>query len=230
MPRIARVVVAGVPHHVTQRGNRREDVFFCDADRQRFLQMFLEYSQKHGLTALAYCLMTNHVHFVCVPRKQGSLAATFKPVNLRYAQHVNWTHELSGRLWQGRFYSCALDERHFWLAMRYVELNPVRARLCRRPWRYEWSSAAAHTDERAKSELLDLSDWYGQMSAEAWRKELIRVLNDAELAQMRLRTHTGRPLGSDSFLSKLEARLGRRLRALPPGRPRTGKPHASRGG
>ena len=129
MPRIARVVVPGVPHHVTQRGNRREDIFFRDADRRRFLQLFLEYSQKHGLATLAYCLMTNHVHFVCIPHRPQTLADTFKPVNLRYAQHVNWTQNLSGRLWQGRFFSCALDDEHLWAAIRYVERNPVRAKM-----------------------------------------------------------------------------------------------------
>jgi len=125
-----------------------------------------------------------------------------------------------GYLWQGRFYSCALDERHFWLAMRYVELNPVRAKLCRKPWRYEWSSAAAHVDGKARSKLLDLSRWYGMTSGEQWRKELSAKIDESNLAHLRVNTHTGRPLGSDSFLSKLEKVLGRRVRPLPVGRPR----------
>ncbi len=114
MPRMARVVVAGIPHHITQRGNRREDVFFCDDDRQRYLQLLLEYSAKHELETLAYCLITNHVHLVCVPAREESLSLVSKPLDMRYAQHVNWTHGISGRLWQGRFYSCVLDEDHLW--------------------------------------------------------------------------------------------------------------------
>jgi len=229
MPRIARTVVAGCAHHITQRGNNRQAVFFVDDDRQVYLELLKEQADKYGLKIAGYCLMDNHVHLVAIPQAEDSLAHAIGRTHFRYSQYLNRFHQRSGHLWQGRFYSCALDERHFWLAMRYVELNPVRAKLCRRPWRYEWSSAAAHTEERARSELLDLSEWYEQMPGEAWRKELSRMLNDAELAQMRRRTHTGRPLGSDSFLSKLETLLGRRLRALPPGRPKKGKSHASRG-
>jgi putative transposase len=229
MPRIARTVVAGCAHHITQRGNNRQAVFFVDDDRRVYLELLKEQADQYGLKLAGYCLMDNHVHLVAIPQVEDSLAHAIGRTHFRYSQYINRFHKRSGHLWQGRFYSCVLDERHFWLAMRYVELNPVRAKLCRRPWRYAWSSAAAHADERAGSEWLDLSDWREQMPAEAWRKELSRMLNDAELAQMRLRTHTGRPLGSDSFLSKLETLLGRRLRALPPGRPKKGKSHASRG-
>jgi len=108
MPRLARVVIPGCPHHVTQRGNRREDVFFIDADRERYLELLGEYAARHGLAVQAYCLMTNHVHLVVVPRAEGSLAAVLKPVHTRYTQHVNRTQGVSGRLWQGRFFSCPL--------------------------------------------------------------------------------------------------------------------------
>src|SRR4030042_6764614 len=110
------------------------------------------------------------------------------------------TIDRSGHLRQGRFCSCARDGRHLWSAIKYVELNPVRARLCRRAWRYAWSSAAAHTDEKAQSELLNLKHWYRQISAEAWRRELAQGPTDAEVARIRLRTHTSRPLGGDAFL------------------------------
>jgi putative transposase len=123
-------------------------------------------------------------------------------------------------LWQGRFYSCALDGRHLWWALKHVELDPVRARLCRRAWQYPWSSAGLHVDEPAESELLNLPRWYKQVSAEEWRKELAEGSTDAEVARIRLRTHTGRPLGSDRFLAKLETVLGRRVRPLPVGRPK----------
>jgi putative transposase len=107
--------------------------------------------------------------------------------------------------------------------MKYIELNPVRARLCRKPWRYAWSSAAVHIDDKAKSDILNLSRWYDIMSAGQWRKELVAGLSESELKRVRLSTHTGRPLGSDSFLSKLEKLLGRRVRPLPVGRPRKDK-------
>ena len=151
-------------------------------------------------------------------------------ITLRYAQYVNRLHGRSGHLWQGRFHSCALDRQHLWLALKYVELNPVRARLCRRAWRYAWSSAALHVDEAAESGWLDLARWYQRTSAAAWRQELAEGLTDEEVARIRLRTHTGRPLGNDRFVSKLETMLGRRLRPLPAGRPKKEAAKESRRG
>jgi len=142
----------------------------------------------------------------------------------RYTQSINRFHQRSGHLWQGRFYSCALDARCFRLAMKYIELNPVRARLRRKPWRYEWSSAAAHVDEQAESDVLNLRKWYRRISAEKWRADLAEGLTEVEMDRLRLRTHTGRPLGGDSFLSKIETALGRRVRPLPRGRPRKAAP------
>jgi putative transposase len=164
--------------------------------------------------------MTNHIHLVAIPHKEVSLANAVGRTAFRYTQYVNRMHKRSGHLWEGRFYSCALDERHTWLAAKYVELNPVRARMCRLPWRYEWSSATAHTDEDAESLLVDLSKWYNMISAKQWRDELVAGLNETEMSTIRLRTHTGRPLGTDSFISKLEKLIGRRVRPLPIGRPK----------
>ena len=220
MPRLARAIAVGCAHHITQRGNNRQDVFFVDDDRQVYLQLLKEQADKYGLEILAYCLMDNHIHLVAVPQQEDSLAKAIGRTHFRYTQYINRFQKRSGHLWQGRFYSCALDGRHLRPAIQYVELNPVRAKLCRKPWRYEWSSAAAHTDEKAESELLNLPRWYKQITAEAWRKELAEGLTEAEVAKIRLRTHTGRPLGSDSFLSKLETLLGRRVRPLAVGRPK----------
>jgi putative transposase len=203
-----------------QRGNNRESVFVADEDRRVYLQLLQEQADKYGLEVLGYCLMDDHMHLVAIPHEPESLAQAVGRTHFRYTQYFNRVHQRSGHLWQGRFHSCALDKRNLWLAMRYVELNPVRAKLCRKPWRYEWSSAAVHTDEKAESQLLNLRRWYKQISAEAWRKELAEGLTDAEVELLRLRTHTGRPWGSDSFLNKIETLLGRRVRPLPVGRPR----------
>ena len=219
MPRLARTVVAGCAHHITQRGNNRQDVFFVDDDRYVYLQLLREQAGKYGLDIVGYCLMGNHVHIVGIPRAEDSLAKAVGRAHFRYTQYINRFHKRSGHLWQGRFYSCALDGRHFWLAMRYVELNPVRARLCRKPWRYEWSSAGAHVGGKGRSELLDLGQWYDMISSEQWRKELDAGIDEVDVGRLRVNTHTGRPLGGDSFLSKLEKLLGRRVRPLPVGRP-----------
>jgi putative transposase len=218
----------GCAHHVTQRGNNRQRVFLVDDDRRVYLQMLTEEAGKYGLEVLGYCLMGNHVHLVAIPHAEDSLAKGIGRTHFRYSQYINRFHKRSGHLWQGRFYSCAMDDRHLWPAMKYIELNPVRARLCRRAWKYQWSSAAAHTDEKARSELLNLKWWYEQFSADTWRKELGEGLTDEEVARIRLRTQTGRPLGSDGFLSKVETLLGRRVRPLPVGRPRKSRPQATR--
>jgi len=223
MPRLARAVAVGFAHHITQRGNNRDAVFFVDDDRRVYLQLLKEQADKHALELIGYCLMSNHVHIVAIPHAEDSLAKAIGRTHFRYTQYINRFHRRSGHLWQGRFYSCALDQRHFWLAMRYVELNPVRARLCRKPWRYEWSSAAAHVDAEARSDVLNLSRWHDMISAARWRQRLAGGVPDRELGRLRSSTHTGRPLGSDSFLSKLERLLGRRVRPLPVGRPKKNK-------
>jgi putative transposase len=220
MSRLARAIAVGCAHHITQCGNNHQKVFLADDDRRVYLELLREQAAKYGLEVLAYCLMDNHVHLVAIPHTEEALAQAVGRTHFRYTQHFNRLHRRSGHLWQGRFFSCALDGRHLWTAIKYVELNPVRAKLCRRAWRYAWSSAALHVDRKAESELLNLTRWYKQVTAEEWRRELAEGLTADEAARIRLRTHTGRPLGSDSFLSKLEARLGRRVRPLPVGRPK----------
>ncbi len=153
MPRLARTVAVGCAHHITQRGNNGQDVFFVDDDRRVYLELLGEQAEKYGLEILGYCLMCNHVHLVAVPKVEEALAKAVGRTHFRYTQYINRFHQRSGHLWQGRFYSCALDTRHFWVAMKYVKRNPVQARLCRKPWRYEWSSAAAHVDEGIESEV-----------------------------------------------------------------------------
>jgi putative transposase len=220
MPRLARAVAVGCPHHITQRGNNLQDVFFVDADRRVYLNFLKEYADEFHLDVLGYCLMPNHIHLVATPNAEDSLAKSIGLTHFRYTQYINRLHKRVGHLWQGRFYSCALDDRHFWLAMRYIELNPVRARLCQIPWQYEWSSAPAHTRQNPVFPLLNLSHWFNMISAEQWRKELTDRIDDADLAKIRISTHSGRPLAADGFLSKLETLIGRRIRPLPPGRPR----------
>jgi len=223
MPRMARVVIPEIPYHVTQRGNRREDVFFGDADRQRYLQLLLEYSVKHRLAILAYCLMRNHVHVVCVPPRDNSLSLVFKPLNLRHAQYINWTREISGRLWQGRFFSCPLDDPHLWAAIRYAERNPVRARIVLRAEDYPWSSAAAHCGLR-HDPLLSALPEARPMGTADWSKWLEDPEDEKMLATIRLHTRTGRPAGCKEFIAGLESRLGRRLQARSVGRPRRKTP------
>ena len=220
MPRVARIVIPGVPHHITQRGNNRQAVFFVDDDRRAYLDMLAEQAERFRLSVLGYRLMDNHVHLVGVPAGEESLAKAVGRTHFLYTQYLNRLHRRSGHLWQNRFFSCALDEPHLWNALVYVERNPVRARRVRAAWNYLWSSAAAHVGKSPAGEALDMGEWEAVWTARKWQEQLGRAEDAKELARMRLSTHRGRPLGSDSFLSKLEHRLGRRLRALAVGRPR----------
>ncbi len=199
MPRIPRVVVPGLPHHVTQRGNRREDVFFCDADRRKYLELVLEYSLQFGLEVLAYCIMTNHIHLVCVPLLATSLAKVFKPVHSRYAQYFNKRLGICGRLWQDRFFSCPMEEDHLWAAIRYVERNPVRAGMVAKAEDYPWSSAPAHCGLGLDPILSSLPELRPAQTAN-WSSWLAGSEDEDLLARIRLHTRTGRPIGDEQFL------------------------------
>jgi putative transposase len=218
MPRIARIVLPGLPHHITQRGNNRQDVFFVDDDRRVYLQILGEQSDRYGLAVLGYCLMANHVHLIATPSGDESLAKAVGRTDFLYTQYINRLHGRSGHLWQNRFFSCALDEPHLWAALRYVERNPVWSRQVRLAWRYPWSSAAVHVGE-APAGWLSLDDWSRAWTPAKWRGALRARDDQTQAAGLRRSTCRGRPLGSDGFLSRLEHRLGRRLRPLPVGRP-----------
>jgi putative transposase len=127
MGRLARVVAADVPHHLTQRGNARRFVLDSDADRSVYLNLLRENVALYRVSLIGYCLMSNHIHLIAVPRTADGLAQALKHVHGRYASYWNAAHQSNGHLWQGRYYSCPLDEPHLWEALRYTELNPLRA-------------------------------------------------------------------------------------------------------
>lgn len=220
MTREARAVVVGLPHHITQRGNNRQDVFFVDDDRRYYLRMLKTKAEQYGLVVHAYCLMTNHVHIVATPTREDSLAKGIGRTHYFYTRYVNKLHDRSGHLWQNRFFSCPLDEFHFLNCVCYVERNPIRARMVRLATRYPWSSATAHVAGRDASGLLSFDEWPKRFKGERWRKELQSAEDADWLGALRSATSKGHALGSDSFISKIESRLGRRLRPAPIGRPK----------
>jgi putative transposase len=233
MSRIARAVVEGYPHHVTQRGNCGQVVFHDAADRRFYLSCLSEYKERYGLEVWAWCLMDNHLHLVCVPKRRNSLSKTLHFAHVRYANYFNRRFGQEGHLWQGRFYSCALDRRYQAAAVKYVETNPVRAKAARRAENYRWSSARAHvsgkpdgvTDE--KTPLEDLM----QGKRVRWPAWLRVKMDEKEMDAIRSHTRTGRPLGSEGFVTRVEKKLRRKLRVLARGRPRkVVKKKARRGG
>jgi len=213
MARAARVCVPDGWHHVTQRGNEGRDVFSQSADQEVYLSLLREHARRCGLSVLACCLMTNHVHMVVVPRAADSLSRAMRDISTTYAMWLHRREGRSGHLWQGRFYSCVLDEPHLWAAIRYVERNPVRAGAVPRAEEYWWSSAAGHCGLRADPNLS--TDALPPSLGIDWR-EWLRDEDECLSERVRQQTRTGRPCGSAMFERDLEGRLGRALR---PGRP-----------
>ena len=191
MPRAPRAITPGVPHHITQRGNHGEPTFLAPGDYQQYLIWLGLYSRLHGLDVWAYCLMPNHVHIIAVPAAPQSIAGALRPLHMRYTQRVNAEHGWQGTLWQGRFYSCAMDEQHVWAAVRYVERNPVRAGLVERAEDYLWSSAQAHCGLRADPALSDAGPH--PLSTRKWSGG-VNAPDEATVADLiRQRTDRGRP-------------------------------------
>ena len=217
MPRIARAIAVGYPHHITQRANYRQTVFEEAEDYAHYLELVTRYSRKYELEIWAYCLMPNHVHIIGVPRADTSLSSVFRNVNMLYSQFFNRKANNVGHLWQGRFYSCALDERYLYAAIRYVEINPVRAGLVTSAADYPWSSAKSHITGTPDPVLSGSSSF--EETIPDWKEFLLEPPDTDAQDSLRKSTKTGRPCGSNDFVAHLEDQLGRRFAVLPPGRP-----------
>jgi putative transposase len=219
MARFARAIATGVAHHATQRGNARRSILNSDADRNVYLGLLRENLAQHHASLIGYCLMSNHIHLVIVPHQPDALAATLKHAHGRYAAYWNAKHGSSGHVWQGRYYSCPLDGPQLWEALRYTELNPVRARLAAEAESWRWSSAAVHCRAMAADGWLDMEAWEARWDAATWRDYLRAGQTELDIMAVRHCTHTGRPLGSDEFVRELEERTKRALAPQKGGRP-----------
>ena len=219
MPRPLRVIAVGVPYHITQRGNHHQDVFFADEERVRYLRWLIEYSRRYAFDVLAYCLMTNHVHIVGRPNNESALSRTIQMTHSRHTQAINMSQKWSGHLWQGRFFSTMLDERHLFTAVRYVEQNPVRAGMVERPEDYPWSSAASHCGLRDDPVVATDPEWRGAL--QDWSEYLMSTLDAEHLNELRTCTSTGKPCGNDEFVARVSAELGSPLQRRQRGRPRS---------
>ena len=215
MSRMARVVMPGVPLHITQRGIRRFDVVRDEADRHSYIKLLGESCRRFHLRICAYCLMSNHVHLVAIPERPDSMWRTLHRCHGLYATGFNMKYGFSGHLWQARPFSCALDEEHFWTAIRYVECNPVRARMVTHAEDYPWSSAAAHCGV-GENPLLDRV-WISPDQIQNWKQWLAAGNESGVEQRIRDRTFTGRPCGDENFVRQTEQALGRRLVPQKPG-------------
>jgi len=208
MARLARVVVPGMPHHVLHRGNRKQDVFFNERDKQKYLDILTIQAELFELEVWAYCLMDNHVHLIVVPGDEESLAQAIGETHKLYTRMVNYREKWRGSLWEGRFKSMVMDEPYLRMALRYVERNPVRAGIVQKAEDYPWSSARCHI-HRKSSRLL--TNFYLVEEIDDWAEYLSIEDGQRQLSQIRCQSSNGRPLGNGTFLRELEQKLGRGL-------------------
>ena len=227
MPRHTRAVFSGLPHHVTQRGNHRDRVFFSKGDEKAYLSLLHAYATYNEVQVVAYCLMPNHVHLVVVPRIAAGLHLALRSVHSQYAQRINRMRVQKGHLWQGRYFSSPLDANYFRNAVRYVELNPVRAGMVARAEEYAWSSAAAHCGQRYDP-LVALHQFADLLPlASGWARWLAAGIPVDALNDLRKHGQRNLPCGSTEFVSKLEGSVGRDLRfRARGGQPRKGRASA----
>jgi putative transposase len=220
MARFARVIAVNVAHHATQRGNARQFILEGDADREVYLDLLREGILRYQASLIGYCLMSNHVHLVMIPSQADALARTLKHTHGGYAAYWNAKQSSSGHVWQGRYYSCPLDDADLWAALRYAELNPVRAGLVEAAEDWIWSSAAVHCGADADG-WLAMDEWRARWPGLSWREYLHSEESETETMALRQYTHTGRPLGSKEFVQGLEETAQRTLAPKKGGRPAT---------
>ena len=210
MARLARVVIPDLPHHVTQRGNGRARTFFSDDDYKLYLTLLKAACAAADVRCLGYVLMPNHVHLILVPRDADGLRKAMSAVHRAYAGQINARRKKTGHFWQGRFGCVAMDNEHALNALRYVLLNPVRAKLCAKPLLWPWSSAKAYLKGRDDgltdtASMLDLCPDMKSLLAENPEQQMVEML-------LRRAETIGRPLGGAAFLDKLERKLDRQLK------------------
>ena len=218
MPRQSRIVIPHEAHHITQRGNYGIDVFDRQANYQYYCELINEYTQEYGIEVIAYCLMTNHVHLIVIPKGEEGLGKFFNTVHMKYSHYINRQRKLKGHLWQNRFYSCVMDEAHLYRGIRYVENNPVRANMVHGAWGYQWSSARQHIGLENKN-VIELSAKYRNIDKKEW-KDYLQENDEIMNEEIRRKTMRGLGVGEDKFISGLEKRLNRSMVFRAWGRPK----------
>jgi putative transposase len=219
MARLARIVIPGVPHHVTQRGNRRQPIFFTDEDRILYLDLVRQGCAAARVQCLAWCLMDNHVHLILVPETADGLRAALAEAHRRYSSRINAREGWTGYLFQGRFASYPMDDAHLMAAVRYVERNPVAAGLAAHAQDWRWSSARSHVSGRrmAGDPLTDVAALGAHVRN--WKAMLHHGLEAADLGPageavadaIEVRLRTGRPLAAEEWIRAQEKALDRKL-------------------
>ena len=210
MARMPRVMFAGAPFHVTHRGNHKKQIFEDDRFRSLYLGLLHGYARRFEMSIWGYCLMGNHVHLIVVGRNRLSIPRAVGNAHREFSRRRNLEADVTGHMWANRFFSTALDEPHLWAAIRYVELNPVRAGIVDEASDYPWSSARAHVGRRRDGLLDARRPFPGPIGS--WRRWLAAGIEDDTVRRIRRNTTSGRPTGNEGFIAEVERRLGRPVR------------------
>jgi putative transposase len=225
MPRRARSYLPGYAYHVVQRGNNREACFIEPENYQFYLELWQQIARRYGVKVHAYCLMTNHIHFLATPSSEMALSNTLKVVGSRYAQYMNKSYRRNGTLWEGRHRSSLVQQDGYLLTCyRYIEMNPVRARMVNRPEEYRWSSYRAnawgdHSWIEPHLEYIALGSSLEER-CECYRGLFASELSEQDLHLIRKAAHYCQPAGDDRFKAQIEAKYGIKLGQITRGRPR----------
>jgi len=209
MARLSRLVVPGLPHHVTQRGNGRALTFFSDDDYAVYRDLLASCCDAANVQVWAWVLMPNHVHLILTPSDEDGLRRAMAAVHRRYAGYIHQRLERTGHFWQGRFGAVVMDEAHLAAALRYVALNPVRARLVKRPQDWRWSSVHAHLSGHGDgvTTIQPVLARYPQFA------DFIAHPPDPKaFERLRMAESIGRPVGNAEFLTQLESLTNRVLK------------------
>ncbi|ODS34744.1 MAG: hypothetical protein SCARUB_00004 [Candidatus Scalindua rubra] len=221
MPRIARIVATGYPHHILQRGNNREKVFVAKKDFKKYLSLLEKYSTEKDAVILAYCLMSNHIHLLVKPLGEESLFKMMQGITLCYTQYFNRKNKRTGRLWECRYHSTIIDgEKYLWAVSHYIEKNPVRAGIVKNAEDYPYSSARAHI--LGESNVLLSEPLFDEGEVSSYRRFIVGEEDKVSLNDIRRQTRLGKPLGDRGFLEILSKKLSCNLDFRPKGRPKKG--------
>ncbi|MFH2068480.1 MAG: transposase [Candidatus Omnitrophota bacterium] len=223
MPRIARIIIENYPHHVTQRGINRSEIFLDNSDRRLFLANMKELSTRFNVKIWAYCLMQNHFHLLLIPLDSKGMSKFIHGLTFKHAQHFNKKYGRTGHLWENRFFSCPVDkDSYFWAAVRYIENNPVRAKLVSTAEEWVWSSAGAHIKKGKDLFLDNSSDWLTEYERDEYVK-FCREDTFCDNNNIRKTTSSGRPFGTENFIEEIGQKTNRNLKSGKAGRPKKEK-------